>query len=160
MIGGLVQAKVNKYDPISNNYTGWAIVGKPWYENLLTNNGRDTMHQLCYISTAASIRGFGVIALSANSGSPAAGDTLLTTELSVNGMARAEAGTKTHTNGTNQSVVEHTFTANANFTDVRLSGLFDTTTTDTTTLSHEASFASVTLATSDLLKITWTLNLG
>jgi len=157
---GKVQVQINKYEPITGNYIGWQIIGKPWNENLLTNNGRDAFHDLVYINTAAGTRGYGVIALSANSGTPAAGDTLLTTEISVNGLQRVDAGTKTQTNGTNQSTIEHTFTSNANFTDVRLSGLFNTTTFNTTTLSHEATFASVTLATSDLLKVTWTLNLG
>lgn len=159
-MSGFVTVKVKRFDHIAGTYMKEWITLTENKPNLLTNNGRDAFHDLVYINAVAGTRGYGVMALSANSGAPAAGDTLLTTELSVNGLQRVDAGTKTQTNGTNQSTIEHTFTSNANFTDVRLSGLFNTTTTDTTTLSHEASFASVTLATSDLLKVTWTLNLG
>lgn len=126
--------------------------------NLLTNAGRDAFHALDYTNTAAGTRGFGFIALTETAVTPAAGDTTLSGEITTNGLARADAGTKSHTGGTNSTTIEHTFTASGAFTAVQASALFVASSAGT--MAHIATFTSTALATNDQLKVTWTLNLG
>ena len=129
-------------------------------KNLLCNAGRDAFHALCYTNTSAGTRGFGFIASTESVITPAVGDTTLTGEISTNGLARADATTKTHSAGTNSTVVEHTFTASGAFTSVLASATFVASSAGT--MGHIANFTtgSGTLASADTLKITWTLNLG
>lgn len=131
-----------------------------WKHNLLTNNGRDLFHAQCYTNTSAGTRGSGYIASTESVITPAAGDTALTGEIATNGLTRADAGTKTHTAGTNSTLIEHTFTATGAFTSVLASALFNAS--SGVTMTHTANFTtgSGTLATNDTLKISWTLNLG
>lgn len=128
--------------------------------NLLTNAGRDAYIALCLTNTAAGTRGFGFIASTESTITPAAGDTTLTGEIATNGLARADAGTKTHTAGTNSTLIEHTFTATGAFTSVLASATFVASSAGT--MGHEANFAtgSGTLASGDTLKISWTINIG
>jgi len=152
MITGYLSATVNQSGKEKQLAT--------WKKNLLTNGGRDAFHALCYTNTAAGTRGYGYIASTQSSFTPAAGDTTLIGEISTNGLTRADATTKSHSNGTNSTTVEHTFTASGNFTDVLASATFVAGSAGT--MGHEANFTtgSGTLTTSDTLKITWTLNLG
>jgi hypothetical protein len=127
--------------------------------NLFTNAGRDYAHAQMYTNTSAGGRGSGFIASSAETTSPAAGDTTLASEITTNGLGRADATTKTHTGGTNTTVIEHTFTASGAHTAVHKAALF--TASSAGTMTHAANFSSdVTLATNDQLKITFTLTLG
>lgn len=126
--------------------------------NLLTNGGRDFIHAQAYRNTSAGTEGSRYIAVSNDSGSPAAGDTTLTGEISTNGLARAAATTNTHTNGTNTSVLGITFTATGAHSNVQKSALFNQASTGT--MTHENTFTPVTLATDDQLQISWTLTLG
>lgn len=128
--------------------------------NLLTNGGRDAFHALCYTNTSAGTRGFGFIAVTEATLTPAATDTTLGTETATNGLSRADAVTKTHSAGTNSTVIEHTFTASGAFTSVLASATFVASSAGT--MGHIANFTtgSGTLATNDTLKVTWTLNLG
>lgn len=133
-------------------------VVQDWKHNLLTNGGRDFFHNQCYTNTAAGTRGSGFVALSESAVAPAAADTVVAGEITLNGLARADATTKTHTVGTNSTTIEHTFTATAAFTAVQKSGLLNASSAGT--LSHENTFTSTALATNDQLKVTWTLTLG
>ena len=128
--------------------------------NLLTNGGRDAFHALCYTNTSAGTRGFGFIAVTEATLTPAATDTTLGTETATNGLSRADAVTKTHSAGTNSTVIEHTFTASGAFTSVLASATFVASSAGT--MGHIANFTtgSGTLASADTLKVTWTLNLG
>jgi len=128
--------------------------------NLLTNAGKDAFHALCYTNTSAGTRGYGFIASTESTITPAVGDTTLTGEIATNGLARADATTKTHTAASNSTLIEHTFTASGAFTDVKASALFNASSAGT--MAHEANFStgSGTLATNDTLKISWTLNLS
>ena len=128
-------------------------------KNLLTNNGRDWMHAQVYTNTSAGTRGGGYVAITTDTAAAAAGDTALAQELTGGGMSRADATTKTHSNGTNSSTIEHTFTASATYTNVHKSATFNAATG--VTLGHEAVFsADATLVSGDTLKVTWTMNLG
>jgi hypothetical protein len=129
-------------------------------KNLLCNAGRDAFHALTYTNTSGGTRGFGFIAVTESTITPAVGDTVLTGEVATNGLSRADAVTKTHSAGTNSTVVEHTFTATGAFTSVLASATFVASSAGT--MGHIANFTtgSGTLATNDTLKVTWTLNLG
>lgn len=128
--------------------------------NLLTDAGRDWMHAQVYTNTSAGTRGAGYIASTESSITPAAANTTLTGEISTNGLARADATTKTHSAGTNSTTIEHTFTASGSFTSVLASATFNAASVGT--MPHIANFSSGSgaLAANDTLKITWTLNLG
>lgn len=127
--------------------------------NLFTNAGRDLAHAQMYTNTSAGTRGAGYVAVTTDSAAAAAGDTSLASEIASGGLSRADATTKSHSAGTNTSTVEHTFTSSATHTAVHKSGLFNAS--SGVTLAHEAVFSSdVTLASGDLLKVTWTLTLG
>ena len=126
--------------------------------NLLTNGGRDWMIAQVYTNTSAGTRGSGFIALTSDTGAPAAGDTALASEITTGGLNRADATTKSHTGGTNSTTIQHTFTASATHTAVQKSGLFNAS--SGVTLSHENTFTAVTLQSSDTLQVTWTTTLG
>jgi hypothetical protein len=126
--------------------------------NLLTNGGRDFIHNQAYTNTSAGTQGSRYIAVTTDTGSPAAGDTTLTSEITTNGLGRAAATTNTHSAGTNQSTLGITFTASGAHTAVQKSALFNASSSGT--MTHEATFTSVTLATNDQLQVTWTLTLG
>mgnify|MGYP003633597756 FL=1 len=126
--------------------------------NLLTNSGRDWMHAQIYTNTAAGDRGAGYIALTTNTGTPAATDTALTGEITTGGLERADASSKSHSAGTNTTTIQNTFTASATHTAVVKAGLFNAASSGT--MAHVNTFTSVTLASSDTLEVTWTITLG
>lgn len=154
MIHGYLCATVTKAK------TGEKKVLSRWNHNLLCNAGRDAFHALCYTNASAGTRGFGYVASTESTITPAAGDITLTGEITTNGLGRADATTKAHTPGTNSTTIEHTFTASGAFTDVKASATFVASSSGT--MGHIANFStgSGTLATNDTLKITWTLQLG
>lgn len=90
--------------------------------NLLTNTGKDWIEQQLSGSVNAS-QCAKYIALSSDTGTPQATDTVLTGEITSGGLARA-AGTYTST-GVGQWKVEKQFTATATHTAVQKSGLFN-----------------------------------
>lgn len=126
--------------------------------NLLATNGLDEFHQTMYIDTVASQTGFNFIGLTSDTVAPAIGDTVLTGEITTGGLARVLATTRTHTDDTNVSTIEHIFTATAVHNNVQKSGLFDLVAVGI--LSHINTFIITTLQINDTLKITWTLTLG
>lgn len=127
-------------------------------DNLLTFPGRDWMHNQLYTNTAVGTRGTGFIAVSADAGSPATGDTTLTGEITTGGLARADADTKQHINGTNLTTIEHTFTASAIHTGVRRVMLFNAASGGTG--SHSNTFTAANLEVNDTLKVTGLLTLA
>jgi len=151
--GGYVTAIVNKKDKES-------FYVSHFQKNLLTNSGRDLFHQQCYTNTSNGTRGAGYVALTTDTTAPSASHTALQgTELASNGFSRADATTKSHSNGTNSSTIEHTFTASGTVNLIHVSGLFNNA--SSTTLCHEAAFGTdASLISGDTLKVTWTLNLG
>lgn len=147
------------YDPIIDQsiYSPWETV-EYFKHNLLTDAGRDYVHSQIYTSTSALSRGAGFIAVTETNVTPAAGDTTLSGEVTTNGLARADATTKTHTTGTNSTLIEHTYTASGAFTTVRAGALF--TASSAGTMLHEFTFTSTALASGDQLKISVTANAG
>lgn len=140
-------------------YTEW--INSTWKPNVLTNDARDKIHIMVYINTEPLQRGFGCIGLTETALTPDATDTSLSGEITnEQGLDRAEAGTKTHTTGTNTSLIEHTFTATAAFNSpgIRGAGLFDQLSGGI--LGHVNTFTTVTLAQFDQLRISWIITAG
>ena len=127
--------------------------------NLLTNNGRDYAIAQFYTNTSAGGVGMNFIALTDDDSAASASKTLLTDEITTNGLERAVATTITHSTGTNSTTLAKTFTASGTHTAVQMSGTFNQLAVGGT-IAHEAVFTSVTLASSDTLAVTWTLTLG
>lgn len=127
--------------------------------NLTTDAGKAWMAAQLYTNTAAGTRGAGFIASTESTITPAVANTTLTGEITTNGLARADALTKTWTAGTNTALVEHTFTATGSFTSVLASALFNASSAGT--MPHIANFASGsgTLVANDTLKISWNITL-
>lgn len=125
--------------------------------NLWTNAGKDFLSAQCYTNTSAGTRGAGFVALTESTITPAAGDTTLSGEITTNGLARADATTKSHTTGTNTTLIEHTHTASGSFTDVKASALFNASSTGT--MPHIANYSSGsgTILSGDTLKTSWTI---
>lgn len=126
--------------------------------NLLTNGGRDFLHLQGYTNTSAGTRGAGFMVVSENASGADATHTSVAGEIVVNGLARADADTKSHTTGTNVSTIEHTYTASGVFTAVQLSGLLNAASLGT--LLNENTFTAVALQINDTLKVTWTITMG
>jgi hypothetical protein len=109
--------------------------------NLLTNSGRDWMHQQVYTyAAAATTNGAYFIGLT------------------TGGLERA-AGATTHGAGTNSTTIQKTFTSSAVHTAVVKAALFNQLAVGGT-MAHINTFTSVTLQASDTLQVTWTVTLG
>ncbi len=178
-VGGWVTVTKNKFmgwDKKSKIFIdGVTVDGKPffyylpkfkksilafWKHNLLNTDGRDFLHMQGYVETAANTTiGAQYIALTTDSGAAAAGNTTLTSEITTNGLGRAQATTITHTDNTNTTTLSKVFTASGTHTAVHRSGLFNATSSGI--MVHEAVFASdATLVSGDTLTVTWTITLG
>lgn len=128
-------------------------------KNLLTNSGRDWMHAQVYTNTGTGTRASGFISASSDATAPAAGDVAVAGELAVSGFTRADSVTKTHTAGTNSTLIEHTFTASGTVTGIQKTGLHWAS-SGSNNLSHENTITSADVVSGDTLKISWTVNLG
>lgn len=104
----------------------------------------DYIHNMAFVDTTAAKRGFGAIALTADiTQTLNTAVTALTGEITVNGLARAEAGTKTHTAGTNSTLVEHTFTLSGSQADITRAALFNVATAPVSgTIGPVAAFSN------------------
>jgi hypothetical protein len=124
--------------------------------NLITDAGKDFIAAQLG-STSPGTNGANYIALSSDTGAPAAGDTTLTGEITTGGLARSQ-GTYAHTAGTNTYTITEPFTASATHTNVQKAGLF--TASSAGTMMAENTFTPVTLNSGDQLTITWTITLS
>jgi hypothetical protein len=98
--------------------------------NVFPSTCIDEIHQAAFIRTTASGRGFGFIALTADTTQTInAAQTTLTGEISTNGLTRADATTKTHATGTSVSLIEHTFTLTGSQSDIQRAALFNAAST-------------------------------
>ena len=127
--------------------------------NLLTNDGRDYAIAQFYTNTSAGGVGENFIALTVNTAAASTDSTLLTGEITTNGLERALATTISHSTDTNSTTLNKIFTASGTHTAVQMSGTFNQLAVGGT-IGHESIFTPVTLASSDTLSVTWTLTLG
>lgn len=146
-------------------YSDWEIVEKNKH-NLHNTGGTDFTHYQCYTATGTGATssittatiGSNYIALTSDSVAPAAGDTTLASEIAVNGLARAQATTLTHTASTNVTTLSKTFTASGVFTAVQKGALFNAASAGV--MNHEFTFASTNLASGDQIQLTITITGG
>ena len=132
-------------------------------ENLLTEEGRDKMHEAVYKNATATQTAFNFIGLSTSATAPATTDTRTTWELietSGNGLDRIQASTRNHTASTNTTTLIHEFTASAQVLNVQKAGVLDRIALATGFLGHENTFTLADLEIGDKIQITWVYTLG
>ena len=122
----------------------------------------DSIHNISFINTSNNgTRGFVAIAVTADKTQTLnSAVTALTGEITTNGLARAEAVTKTHTAGTNVSLVEHTFTLSGSQSDVTRAALFNVITAPVSgTIGPVAAFSTSTgpMVSGETLKVSITI---
>lgn len=126
--------------------------------NLILNAGRVQMHRQVYGTSGLSANGFNYIAWTNDSGAPAAGDTVLASEIAANGLTRAQATTVTLPVGAgNQTTVDRTFNLSGTQA-VQKTALFDAASVGV--MNHEIQFTARSLANGDTLQATFTLTLA
>jgi hypothetical protein len=135
----------------------WEMIDQ-YHPNLLTTEGRDFFHAQVYTNTSAGTRGSGFLAVTADATAAAAGDTTLTGEITTNGLARADATTKNHTDNANVTLIEHEWTASGTHTNVQKVGMFNASSAGI--MTHEGTFTAASLISGDKLKVSYTVNLG
>jgi len=159
-----ITVKVRRLQP-NGQYSEWETIEKNKH-NLHNTGGVDFTHYQCYTATGtgstSSITtatiGSNYLALSTDTGAPAAGDTTLTGEISTNGLQRAQCTTLTHTASTNVTTLSKTFTASGTFTAVQKGALFNASSTGV--MNHEFTFASTNLNSGDQIQLTITVTGG
>lgn len=124
--------------------------------NLRTNAGIDFVAQALGQS-AGQPAAADYIAVSTDAAAPLATDTVLASELAVDGLSRAQ-GVFNHTMGNPSYTIEFTFSVTGGPHTVRKSGLFNAAVAGT--MVFEALFASAATVTGgDTLTVTWTINI-
>lgn len=126
--------------------------------NEITNAGRIQLHTFCY-GTASRTNGLNYIGLSNDGTATAPADTALTSELSGNGLTRAQGTVTPPTGSGNQTTIQHVFTYTGGGSQaVQKTALFDQASGGV--MAHEILFTQRTLFTNDTLTVTFTLTLG
>ena len=127
--------------------------------NVVTNSGRDFLHVQGYATAGIGANGLNYIGLSADALTENTASTTLSTELSGSGLTRA-IGAVSHTNGTNTTTVDKTFTmSGAGPQTVQKAALF--TASSGGTMCHVLAFStSRSLVLNDQLVVTFTITLG
>jgi hypothetical protein len=124
--------------------------------NLITNAGRDFLHSQGYNTSGLGSNGLNYIALSNDTVGEGAGSTILSNEITTNGLARTQ-GTYAHTPGNNVTTIDHTFTASGT-QSAQKAALF--TASSSGTMNHVLGFTQRNLITSDTLQVTFQITLG
>jgi hypothetical protein len=119
--------------------------------NLRTNAGINWQFNQMAGTTAAVCN---YIALSNSGATPAAGDTALASEITTNGLARAN-GTPSHTANATSYTLAYTFTATGT-QSVQNAGMFNASSSGS--LCFENTFSQVNMNSGDTLAVTWTVN--
>lgn len=100
--------------------------------NIFPNAALDYIHNMAFVDDVASKIGFVYMALTADTSQTLnSAVTSLTGEISTNGLARVKAVTRTHVNGSNTTLVEHTFTLSGSQSDITRAALFNASSTGT-----------------------------
>src|SRR5947209_815750 len=99
------------HDGATGHYEEWKTIEED-KKNIFTNAGHDFIAQQLYATSGLSTNGSNWIALSNDATAPVVTDTVLTAEITTNGLARAQ-GVYGHTKGTNITTITKTFTATA-----------------------------------------------
>lgn len=125
--------------------------------NVITNAGRDFLHVQGYGSSGLGANGLNYIALSNDALTETTASTTLSTEITTNGLGRAQ-GTVAHTGGTNTTTVSKTFTCATAAQAAQKAALF--TAVSAGTMNHALAFTQRSLQVGDTLAVTFTITLG
>lgn len=125
--------------------------------NLITNAGRIFLHTQGYGTAGLGANGLNYIALSNDAVTETATSTVLSNEITLNGLGRAVGTVTLPTGAGNQTTVDKTFTASG-AQSAQKAALF--TAVSAGTMNHVLSFTQRSLITSDTLQITFTITLG
>jgi hypothetical protein len=130
---------------------------------VLTNAGRDLIAAATF-TTSTQPAAANYVALTANSSSPAAGDTTLTGEITTGGggLVRAQA-TYAHTNGTATATLTKTFTANGSDSlpiSIAKIGVFNASSSGTMAYETLLSATATLSASGDSLTLTDTFTIS
>lgn len=125
--------------------------------NVITNSGRDFLHQQGYQTSGLGANGLNYIALSNDTVTETATSTTLSNEIALNGLTRAQ-GAVTHTAGTNTTQIQKTFTCTLASQACQKAALF--TAAVIGTMCHVLGFTQRSLQVGDTITITYTITLG
>lgn len=141
---------------ITHRNAAGQIISEEDVYNVITTAGRDFLHVQGY-STGPGANGLNYIGLSNDALSETTASTVLSNEISANGLGRQQ-GTVTHTVGTNTTTVDKTFTCATAPQAAQKCALF--TAAAAGTMNHVLSFTPRSLQIGDTLQITITITLG
>lgn len=125
--------------------------------NLRTNVGADFWNTQLFSTSAAGSQA-NYIAMTTDTGAAAAGDTTLTSEETLNGLARAQ-GTVNHTGSATTTTITKTFTyTGSSLKTIHRLGLFTAVSSGTLVLETVLNADASVNANGDTIAITWTIN--
>lgn len=150
-----------EYDPKTGLYLYRIVEEDEVCYNLVTDAGRVQLHTFCY-GTVSRTNGLNFIGLSNDSSTPGALDTVLTGELTANGLGRAQGTVTLPTGAANQTQVQRMFTYTGVASQgVRKTALFNVVGPPPAgVMAHEIQFTQRTLYENDTLTVTFTITLG
>lgn len=157
--------KTGKYGPFQLHYDSKMMN----IDDLLTNVGRDLMHNNSFIITTAAAQITYYAICNPATFSPAATDTTLNTEITTpSGLARHQpTGTVdgiteslTHTSSTNTTTAVVGFKNNGASTVTGIKGYGNFNASSAGVLGTESAFTSLDLNVNDILKLTVTITFG
>lgn len=125
--------------------------------NLITNAGRIFLHKQGYDTTGLGANGLNYIALSNDAVTETATSTVLSNEIAVNGLSRAQGTVTLPTGAGNQTTIAKTFTATGT-QSAQKAALF--TASSAGTMNHVLAFTQRNLVNGDTLAVTFTITLG
>lgn len=119
----------------------------------------DVIHDNSFRLTSISGSGFNYIALTADTTQTInAAQTALTGEISANQLGRTQATTRTHTAGSNSTLIEHTFTLSGTQSDITRAALFNASSGGVMGPFAAFSVATGQMVSGESLKVSITIN--
>lgn len=147
-VDGNLMPDPDSYKPVGEPETVW---------NLITNVGRIFLHTQGYGTSGIGSNGLNFIALSNDTLTETATSTVLSNEITLNGLGRA-AGTVTLPTGSgNITTIDKTFTATGT-QQCQKAALF--TASSAGTMNHVLAFTQRSLISGDTIEITFSIQLA
>ena len=130
-------------------------IGREESDNLITNPGRIFIHTQCYGTTGLGANGLNYIALSNDSVTETATSTVLSNEITTNGLARAQGTVTLPTGAGTATTIAYTWTA-SNSQSAQKAALF--TAGSGGTMNHVLAFTQRALINTDQMLLTYTIS--
>jgi hypothetical protein len=126
--------------------------------NLRTNVGSDFWNTQLF-TTAPGANGANYLALSTDATAPSVTDTVLSSELAVNGLNRVQVGAPTHVAGSSSTTISNTFTYTGSVsTVVAKAALFNAASVGSMVLETLLASTATVNSNGDQVVINWTVN--